>query len=393
MSRYKRDALTTDSARSPALRVAFERVRFDRWVRRCVDVTFHGVRGSTPCHGEAIARYGGNTSCVSVRRAGSRADAARPRHRPALLRSCATQDQPLPRRVPAEPPALGPPAGSPVLHAAAPSRLRLDVYAPSQDDGHGSIAEVVAATIRPPLFPVNLHELGGAIEFTEVGDSEFAIGDLRVTSREVPHVGRTCGYRIDHGGSSIAYISDHQQPVDGSFSVSDGAMELCRDVDLLIHDAQYTAMEFETKRDWGHCMIEYAVWLAGVAGEAPRALPSRSVARRRPARRARGHGDRVRACARRRGARSVRGPRPHRRRVTAPGPGRRVGARRGPARRGVRARRCGEARGRPHLARAGTGPGRAGVGREAAAVVRAGTGRDPRRRSPAVPPRWWRSSS
>ena len=30
------------------------------------DVTFHGVRGSTPCDGEEVARYGGNTSCVSV---------------------------------------------------------------------------------------------------------------------------------------------------------------------------------------------------------------------------------------------------------------------------------------------------------------------------------------
>jgi len=29
-------------------------------------VRFHGVRGSTPCHGDEIARYGGNTSCVSV---------------------------------------------------------------------------------------------------------------------------------------------------------------------------------------------------------------------------------------------------------------------------------------------------------------------------------------
>ena len=29
-------------------------------------VTFHGVRGSTPCDRDAIARYGGNTSCVSV---------------------------------------------------------------------------------------------------------------------------------------------------------------------------------------------------------------------------------------------------------------------------------------------------------------------------------------
>ena len=29
-------------------------------------VTFHGVRGSTPCDGPQLARYGGNTSCVAV---------------------------------------------------------------------------------------------------------------------------------------------------------------------------------------------------------------------------------------------------------------------------------------------------------------------------------------
>ena len=29
-----------------------------------MDVTFFGVRGSTPCAGESTARYGGNTSCV-----------------------------------------------------------------------------------------------------------------------------------------------------------------------------------------------------------------------------------------------------------------------------------------------------------------------------------------
>ncbi|NCW46146.1 MAG: MBL fold metallo-hydrolase, partial [Gemmatimonadaceae bacterium] len=34
-------------------------------------VTFHGVRGSTPCHGPETARYGGNTSCVSVEAPGT----------------------------------------------------------------------------------------------------------------------------------------------------------------------------------------------------------------------------------------------------------------------------------------------------------------------------------
>ncbi len=35
-----------------------------------------------------------------------------------------------------------------------------------------------------------------------------------------------------------------------------------QDVDLLIHDAQYTPEEFALKRTWGHCTVEYAIWLA-----------------------------------------------------------------------------------------------------------------------------------
>ena len=31
-----------------------------------LDVTFYGVRGSTPCPSDVNARYGGNTSCVVV---------------------------------------------------------------------------------------------------------------------------------------------------------------------------------------------------------------------------------------------------------------------------------------------------------------------------------------
>ena len=54
-------------------------------------------------------------------------------------------------------------------------------------------------------------------------------------------------------------------PVDGSFAVSDAALELVEGVDLLIHDSQYTVAEFAKKATWGHCMYEYALWLAGHA--------------------------------------------------------------------------------------------------------------------------------
>jgi ribonuclease BN (tRNA processing enzyme) len=43
-------------------------------------------------------------------------------------------------------------------------------------------------------------------------------------------------------------------------------MDLVRGADLVIHDAQYTPDEFELKSTWGHCTVDYAVWLAAAAG-------------------------------------------------------------------------------------------------------------------------------
>ena len=43
-------------------------------------------------------------------------------------------------------------------------------------------------------------------------------------------------------------------------------LELCDGVDVLIHDAQHTLAEYEAKRHWGHCTVDYAVHVAREAG-------------------------------------------------------------------------------------------------------------------------------
>jgi len=225
------------------------------------DVTFHGVRGSTPCHGDTIARHGGNTSCVSVdvpghdpvlfdmgtglRYFGLGYPADRPFHGTCLL-SHLHWDH-----------VQGLPFFTPLLRPGG----RLSVYAPIQEDGR-SLGAVINSCLCPPVFPVGLDALPGVVDFTEVADDRFAIGDIEVMSRLIPHVGNTCGYRLSWGGATVAYLSDHQQACGERYSMTDGARELCEGADLLIHDAQYTAEEFLVKATWGHCTIDYAVWLA-----------------------------------------------------------------------------------------------------------------------------------
>ena len=73
-------------------------------------------------------------------------------------------------------------------------------------------------------------------------------------------------YRIELEGVSIAYIPDHQQPIDDHLAIADGVLDLCDGVDLLIHDAQYTPDEFALKAHWGHCTVDYALHVGREAG-------------------------------------------------------------------------------------------------------------------------------
>ena len=140
---------------------------------------------------------------------------------------------------------------------------QLDIYGPPQEGL--TLSEAFEEFMRPPYFPVRIRDLVGDIRFHTVDDTDFAVGDAKVRARYVPHIGATFGYRVEFGGHSVAYISDHQQPLDGE-SIASEVLELADGADLLIHDAQYTPEEFALKSHWGHCTIDYALHVAREAG-------------------------------------------------------------------------------------------------------------------------------
>ena len=233
-------------------------------------VTFHGVRGSTPCDGEHLARYGGNTSCVALECEGQppivfdlgtglrnygtqlMETGAAQGFRGAMLLSHLHWDhvQGLPFFVP--------------LHL--PGNV-VDVYGPRQQDG--PLAEVFEGMMRPPYFPIRPDQLEGTVLFHDAGDDDFPVHDAKVRSRWIRHVGPTLGYRVDWHGVTVAYLSDHGQGCGIGQSddfIPDEVLELCDGVDLLIHDAQHTPSEFEMKRHWGHCTVDYALHVAKESG-------------------------------------------------------------------------------------------------------------------------------
>ena len=154
--------------------------------------------------------------------------------------------------------------GLPFFAPILASGAQLEIYGPGQD--LCSLGQAFHQFVCPPYFPVTIEELNQQIRFYDASDEDLELDGAKVRVRPVPHCGPTNGYRIEMGGVSVAYLSDHQMPMDGSHAVSDPVLELCDGADLVIHDAQFTEAEFGEKRHWGHCTVEYAVHVAEAAG-------------------------------------------------------------------------------------------------------------------------------
>jgi phosphoribosyl 1,2-cyclic phosphodiesterase len=259
-------------------------------------VSFYGVRGSCPCSDPDLRRYGGSTACVSVdaedgsppvvldlgtgsRRLGH--DLVR-RFFPGEELSPGTP--PRDSHEPPHAPFAHPDTkvrlsafvthlhfdhvqGLPFFGPALKQEVHLDVYGPEQD---GTLEEAFEAFVQPPYFPVSVSELPAELTFRALADgSTVEAGPAIVHAREVPHVGRTLGYRVEVAGVTVAYVGDHQAPAhDGRVlsEVSESVLDLCGGADVLIHDAQYTEAEFAVKAHWGHSTVAYAIEVARKAG-------------------------------------------------------------------------------------------------------------------------------
>lgn len=122
--------------------------------------------------------------------------------------------------------------------------------------------------LSPPLFPARLRDQP-LVEVHEISRSRFTVGPFTISSDYVIHPGRTLGYRVQADGATLAYLSDHEPMLgwDGFPSPEWlSGFDLARDVDLLIHDAQYTADEYPSHVGWGHSTLEHALAFAGTVG-------------------------------------------------------------------------------------------------------------------------------
>jgi len=145
-----------------------------------------------------------------------------------------------------------------------------DVYAPRGFEH--SVRETLAGQMQSTYFPVELEQLGAAIRYHDLTEGVFMLGDIKVSTQYLNHPALALGYRLEADGVTVVYACDHE-PHSRALAYGSGDVggqdqrhaEFLAGADLVIHDAQYRAAEYEGKIGWGHSTIEYVIAIARLA--------------------------------------------------------------------------------------------------------------------------------
>jgi len=224
-------------------------------------VRFWGVRGSISCPGAEYARYGGNTSCLEVTAGGRR-----------LIFDAGSGIRTLGVELARQPSDID----IYFTHTHLDHISGLTFFAPLFDQrssvrmwaGHletpYTLKKVIGHLMQAPLYPVSLDVFQARVEFKEFrsGDA-LSCGAVGIRTAPLNHPNGATGYRIDHLGKSICYITDtehHEGRRDRTI------VDLCRGADVMIYDSSYTDEEYPRYRGWGHSTWQEGVRLADAAG-------------------------------------------------------------------------------------------------------------------------------
>lgn len=224
-------------------------------------ITFYGVRGSIPSPGENTVKYGGNTSCVYVELSNGRK----------LVLDAGTGIRELGKQLVNSDETInillshahwdhiqGFPFFDPIYQPAR--RIRVFTGGTSENSKLCSMFNQIDGAnfpISAADLPSNSERIFDDMETILSGD------DIHIRHTTINHPGGGSAFRIEDEGTSCAYITDNELEPPGKVATSyDQWVEFCRDVDVLIHDAQYLESDMPHKHGWGHSLVTQVRQLA-----------------------------------------------------------------------------------------------------------------------------------
>ena len=226
-------------------------------------VRFWGVRGSVPCGGPDVQKYGGNTACVEISCGGK-----------VLVFDGGTGIRYLGNHLAKQGPLD---LDIFLTHTHLDHVCGLPFFKPFYDEanrfrlhsGHCSFGctthDALKNLMVAPLLPMDVEVFNAETEFSDFqsGDTIDLEGGISLKTKPLNHPNGCTGYRVEFEGQSICYITDvgHEEG-----KLDENVLALIKDCDIFIYDATYTDEELLTQPDFGHSTWQQGVRLADAAG-------------------------------------------------------------------------------------------------------------------------------
>ena len=217
-----------------------------------MDVTFFGVRGSTPVSGKDFAEFGGNTTSLEIMTpqcqiiidtgTGFRNIKLRDDVPVFILYSHFHHDH------------IQGLAFNPCLFTR-----RQNIYLCSALTDKASLRSKLQSYFSGSYFPVDIVSTLSHLEFIDFA----ALADLlpdghMAASIPLNHPGGASGYRVTAVDRTLCFFQDHEYDVASQAALREFALY----ADLVVWDGMFTDAELASKQGWGHSSIEQGIQFA-----------------------------------------------------------------------------------------------------------------------------------
>jgi phosphoribosyl 1,2-cyclic phosphodiesterase len=227
-----------------------------------LQVRFWGTRGSTPVSGPEFLEFGGNTPCVEIR-CGKRLFVVDAGTGLPFLGGGPECELPAEIDILLSHFHLDHIGGLPFFKPAVLDAGRTIHTWTGHLDG-GDAEEALDRVFSPPTFPLSLDDLPARFVhhgFQAGQPITFRDGAV-VRTHPLNHPGGATGYRFDHEGRAVCYVSDleHTDPWPDP-----GLAAFVQGADLVIYDGMFSSQEYQPCQGWGHSTWEKGVELCQAA--------------------------------------------------------------------------------------------------------------------------------
>jgi phosphoribosyl 1,2-cyclic phosphodiesterase len=229
-------------------------------------VTFYGTRGSIAAPGPEYTYVGGNTTCVlltfsdgtvgildagtGIRKLGD--DLIRSGHEQydnIMIGLTHTHWDHI--------------EGFRFFKPAYDPRRHFQLITCGQGRTRSELRDALSLQMQQYYFPVLFEEMGAHFTFSQTrGNRGVTPSGIKIAALSINHPVTTYSYRIEHEGKTLVLCTD----VEHTDGIDTRVVDFARNVDLLIHDAQFTPDQMELKKGWGHSSWDQAVEVAEKAG-------------------------------------------------------------------------------------------------------------------------------